>query len=269
MPTTSLTMDVMSIQSISNEIKVHHCEQENGISKASLVKELNHRWQTSDPIERLRTLCKEAKDSKLFEPSVTRLGITSFFTAEEVKQIKEGLQDEPLSSFEHCRARFQGSQPTNDANCHIKQHSGWCDNFANDPRLPPKRNPRTQRIVELNPSLEFHYEQARHFNDQRETPFTPHERCVATPHYWTNVEQRSTYRKEPFVPTLNDINAIINGACNIPLEWLNRQVNFMKSHQRDMMKFNDEWYALHCIRGCTYFNCAYVYYHTTMSQQQI
>ena len=137
-PSTSLAMDVMSIQSTSNKAEVHPSELENGISTASLVKELNKRWQTSDPIERLRTLCKEAKDSTFFEPSVTRLGITSLFTAEELKQIKEGIYNEPISSFEPPRFKFKEDQPKN---------------------FLPKRNPRTHRIVELNPSLDFHHEQ--------------------------------------------------------------------------------------------------------------
>ena len=94
-------MDMISIQSTSNVTNGHPVDSEpkNGISTASLVKQLNKRWQTSDPIERLRTLCKEAKDFTLFEPSVRRHGITSLFTAEELKQIKEGLHDEPICSF--------------------------------------------------------------------------------------------------------------------------------------------------------------------------
>ena len=164
-------------------------------------------------------------------------------------------------------SRLKGDHSKSNANCHIGQLLGWCDNLANDLRLPPKRNPKTQRIVELNPSLHFHHEQAQQINDQSEV-LTPLKLRVAAPNYWTNVERQRTYRREPFVPTLNDVNAIIDGACNIPLEWLNRQVHFMKSHQQDMMKSNDEWYALNCIRGFTYF-CGYVYYHYHVSTSNL
>ena len=133
----------------------------------------------------------------------------------------------------------------------------------------PRRKPRTHRIVELNPGLDFHHERSKRQHGQTEQLFTPLEQRVSAPNYWTNVEQRRVHRKEPYVPTLNDLNAIINGACNIPPEWLNRQVRLIRSHQRDKAKSNDEWYALHCIRGCTYFNCAYVYYNYHVSTSNL
>ena len=273
--TTSLAMDLLTTQFKSAPINDHPCEsnQEDGISTSSIVRESNHRWKTSDPIERLKTLCQEAKESKLFEPSITRLGITSLFTAKELKQIKDELNNEP-SSFESCQFKSERNQTIDSQSqteaIKVTPKVALVDNRANLPRLPSDRNPRTQRIVELELNLEFHHEQMNQYaNVPREPLFSPLELRISAPSYWTNAERQRVYRREPFVPTINDVNALVNGACNVSIEWINRQIHFMKSHQRDMVKSNDEWYALHCIRGCTYFNCAYTYYHYHVSSSNL
>ena len=152
-------------------------------------------------------------------------------TAEESKQIKDEFYNGPTSSFEPYRFNFGRSQTTDSQS----QNGSFkptpkvdlIDYRPNLPRLPPARNQRTQRIVKLKPNLAFHHEQLnQQINNQREPLFSPFEVRISAQSYWTKSERQRVYRREPYVPTINDINAIINGACNISIEWINCQIHF-------------------------------------------
>ena len=129
--------------------------------------------------------------------------------------------------------------------------------------------PVTQRILPPTPHVikcltapehAFHYEShSSSHNQPRKEYFLPLEKRAVSNDYWLNADNIEVPLRLPFRPTQNDLDLIADHNCKIPLEWLIRQ-RHLASHDPMSARTNEEWYTLHCIRGCTYFNCGYLYY---------
>ena len=89
--------------------------------------------------------------------------------------------------------------------------------------------------------------------------FLPLERRPITSTHWLSAENQQVPLHAPFQPTQNDIDLVSHHACKLPQEWITRQTQLL-GIDPSSARTNEEWYALHCIRGCTYFNCGYVFY---------
>ena len=117
------------------------------------------------------------------------------------------------------------------------------------------------------PNCHFHYEGRDTSHRKKPTCpvrnkkafFLPLERRPITSTHWLNAENQQVPLRTPFKPTQNDIDLVSHHACKLPPEWITRQTQLL-GIDPSSARTNEEWYALHCIRGCTYFNCGYVFY---------
>ena len=131
-------------------------------------------------------------------------------------------------------------------------------------RIPPQA-----RLIKImsSPNCYFHYEGRDTSHRKKPTCpvrnkkafFLPLERRPITPTHWLNAENQQVSLHAPFQPTQNDIDLVTHHACKLPQEWITRQIQLL-GIDPSSARTNEEWYALHCIRGCTYFNCGYVFY---------
>lgn len=68
---------------------------------------------------------------------------------------------------------------------------------------------------------------------------------------------------------MNDLNQIIYGTCNILMKWITTQVYHLEANQFHLAKTKEQWYAVHCICGCTYYNCGFIFYNYHVSESNI
>ena len=95
-------------------------------------------------------------------------------------------------------------------------------------------------IQVIDPSVNFHYEAIpRHLQERNEPYFVPLENRILTNEYWINAENRLVYRYTPYVPTINDLNQIKLGTCNILYKWITQQLQHFENNRIDLMKTKD------------------------------